>query len=75
MPLYIEYDKTDRTIKRILTADNLPQNIAYLGYQEIPANVKIDLSEKIEDVMQKIIEIKSENKEDKEKPTIEIMEL
>lgn len=61
MPLYIEYDKTDGSVKRVLSADALPQNIAYLAYQEIPEDVEIDISINIKDIMDIIMQSSNKN--------------
>ena len=63
MPLYIEYDKTDGSVKRLLTADTLPANIAYLAYQEIPEDLEIDMSLDIKDIIGKIMEVKKDKSE------------
>jgi len=62
MPLFLEYDKTNGIIKRILTSDETPTNIAYLAYQEIPEEIEIDLSLNIEEVIKKLMIEKNEKK-------------
>jgi hypothetical protein len=64
MPLYIEYDKTDGSIKRLLTAESLPVNIAYLAYQEIPEGVNLDMSLKINDIINIIVQNKNNEEKD-----------
>ena len=68
MPLYLEYDKTDGSIKRIFSADTLPTNVAYLAYQEIPEGITIDTSLNIKEVVQQLIEHKQEKQEKQEAP-------
>lgn len=77
MPLYLEYDKTNGVIKRIITADTLPINVAYLAYQEIPENIEIDTSLSIDEVLKLIVEFKKEQKdlEIPEEDEIEIIEV
>lgn len=62
MPIYLEYDKIDGSVKRVLTAETLPINVAYLAYQEIPDSVEIDTSLHINEIIQKIINVKNEQK-------------
>lgn len=63
MPVYLEYDKTNGKITKILTADSLPANVAYLAYQEIPDNVFIDTSSNIREIIEKITDLNIEEKE------------
>ena len=51
MPLYIEYDKITREIRRVLSADDLPTDAAHLSYIEIPVGTpEIDLTADIDTV-------------------------
>ena len=64
MALYIEYDKIARKAKRIITEDEIPEDVAYLGYQEIPEDIEnLDLSKSIDDIKEYIIS--SRNRKDK----------
>lgn len=55
MPLYIEYDKITKHIRRFLSADDLPGDAAHLSYVEVPVGTpEIDLSADI-DAAKKII--------------------
>ena len=56
MPAYIEFDKTNKKIRRIITADEAPVPVAYLSYQEIPDGLEIDLNDSFEDIMKAILE-------------------
>lgn len=67
MPLFIEYDKTNGVIKRVLTSDNTPANIAYLAYQEIPEGIEIDMSLNIKEVVNKLM-IEKNKQENIDKP-------
>ena len=58
MPVYLEYDKTNGKVKRILTAETIPANVAYLAYQEIPEGIEIDMSLHIEEILKNIISLK-----------------
>lgn len=62
MPMYLEYDKISGEIKRILTADSLPANVAYLAYQEIPEGLEINTSLHINEIVAQIMLLKN-NKE------------
>ena len=62
MPVYLEYDKTDGSIKRVITANTLPANVAYLAYQEVPKDIQIDTSLNINEIMVKIMAIKEAEK-------------
>jgi hypothetical protein len=62
MPLFLEYDKTNRKIVRILTADNLPVNVAYLAYQEVPEGIEIDASMTINEALDIIMKHSNEVK-------------
>ena len=54
MSTFLEYDRTNLKIVRIITADELPFRVAHLEYIQVPEGVEIDLSMKITDVMQAI---------------------
>lgn len=58
MPVYLEYDKTNGKITKILTSDSLPVNVAYLAYQEVPDNIFIDTSLTINEITEKIMSLK-----------------
>ena len=62
MSMYLEYDKTNGKIIRVLTADNLPNNVAYLAYQEIPEGVEVNTSLNINEAIQIIIDHKNNQK-------------
>ena len=57
MPMYIEYDKITREIRRALSANDLPADAAHLSYVEIPVGApEIDLSGDI-DTVRKTIDV------------------
>jgi hypothetical protein len=62
MPLFLEYDKTNRKIVRIFTANALPMNVAYLAYQEVPEDVAIDVSLTIDEALEIIVKHSGESK-------------
>jgi len=78
MPIFIEFDKVTRIIKRVITADKQPPNMAHLSYQEILDDAEIDLSLSIDDIIHSLKKFrKVENKKaeettkkDKEEPVI-----
>lgn len=71
MPIYLEYDKITKKIKKVLTSDSFPQDIAYLSYQEIPEGVNIDLSMNIDEIVNMIMESKTIQQEQKKDENIE----
>jgi hypothetical protein len=71
MPIYLEYDKITKKIKKVLNADVLPQDIAYLSYQEIPEGISIDLSMNIDEIVNVIMEYKVQQQEQKKDENIQ----
>jgi len=52
MPLYIEYDKITKEIRRVMSANDLPPDAAHLSYIEVPIDMpnEIDLSSSVDEV-------------------------
>lgn len=71
MPIYLEYDKITKKIKKVLNAETLPQDVAYLSYQEIPEGVNVDLSMDIDEVINIIMQSKIKQQEQKKDENIE----
>jgi hypothetical protein len=59
MPVFLEYDKTSSEIRRIITADEPPQQVAYLAYQQVPDGVEIDLSMRLPDILDVISNVQT----------------
>jgi hypothetical protein len=59
MPMYAEYDKITGDVRRILSADDLPADVAHLSYVEIPPETpEVDLSKGV-DAIRKMVEKKT----------------
>jgi hypothetical protein len=52
MPLYIEFDKITKEIRRVMSANDLPPDAAHLSYIEVPIDMpnEIDLSSSVDEV-------------------------
>lgn len=62
MALFLEYDKTNRKVKRIVSAEEPPVSVAHIGYQEIPEGVDVDLKMTMEEIMEIISNILSKDR-------------
>jgi len=69
MPLYVEYDKTNGMVQRVITADTLPINVAYLAYQELPDGLEVDLSLPIKEITDAIMQWKNQQNKKQQVPT------
>ena len=74
MPMYIEYDKITRQVRRVLSADDLPPDAAHLSYVEIPIDTpEIDLTSDI-DAIRKVIDGRREIRTSVVTPTAKVPE-
>ena len=51
MPTFLEHDRTSSEVRRIITADETPEQVAHLVYQQVPEGVEIDLTMSIEEIL------------------------
>lgn len=76
MSLYLEYDKTTRQIKRVITSKDRPNDVAHLSYQNVPDNIFIDLGKSIDEVVDfLIINNISEKNEENQKEEVLFIEV